>query len=128
MIWVRRAVCAALADRRPAQIHVSWLSGLGQHAAGRLRAVDQAMFWPEAVQQVTGRTIASVRQNTRAGGANPFEARTFGIPDAAKVLVSHLTTYDQNHRPVELSRYAWPTDMIRLTEECSYRARAEPPP
>lgn len=36
----------------------SWLPGLGQHAAGRLRAVDKAMFWPEAVQQVTGRALA----------------------------------------------------------------------
>ena len=121
-VWVRRAVLAALADRRPAQIHVSWLPGLDRHAASRLRAADEAMFWPEAVQQVTGRTIASVRQNTRARGANPFEARTFGIPEAAKVLVSHLTTYDQARRPVEHSRYAWPTDMIRLGEEYAYGA------
>ena len=53
------------------------------------------------MQQVTGRTIASVLQNTRARGANPFEAATFGIPDATTVLVSHLATYDAAHHPIE---------------------------
>jgi DNA-binding GntR family transcriptional regulator len=78
--------------------------------------------WPETVQQVTGRSIASVLQNTRARGANPFEADTFGIPDGTTVFVSHLTTYDAKRRPIEHSRYTWPTDAIRLTD---YYSRSE---
>ena len=87
-----------------------------------------AMSWPEAVQQVTGRTIATVLQNTRARGANPFEAATFAIPDATTVLVSHLTTYDAGHRPVEHSRFAWPTDAVRISAEYSYPAGADVEP
>lgn len=116
-VWVRRAVYAAAADRQPVHIHVSWLPGLGEDAGDALRGLDPGMRWPDAVAQVTGRTIASVLQNTRARGANPFEAATFGIPEATTVLVSHLTTYDAAHQPIEHSRYAWPTDAVRLSEE-----------
>jgi GntR family transcriptional regulator len=120
LVWVRRAVYASVVDRQAIQIHVSWLAGLGGDAGSALRALDPGMSWPEAVQQVTGRTIATVLQNTRARGANPFEAATFGVPDATTVLVSHLTTYDAGHRPVEHSRFAWPTDAVRISAEYSY--------
>jgi DNA-binding GntR family transcriptional regulator len=128
LVWVRRAVYASVVDRQAIQIHVSWLAGLGDDAGSALRALDPAMSWPEAVQQVTGRTIATVLQNTRARGANPFEAATFAIPDATTVLVSHLTTYDAGHRPVEHSRFAWPTDAVRISDEYSYPAGADVEP
>ena len=120
LVWVRRAVYASVVDHQAIQIHVSWLAGLGEDAGAALRTLDPDMSWPEAVQHVTGRTIATVLQNTRARGANPFEAATFGIPDATTVLVSHLTTYDGGHRPVEHSRFAWPTDAVRISAEYSY--------
>jgi DNA-binding GntR family transcriptional regulator len=119
-VWVRRAVYTAAADRQPVQIHVSWLPGLGEDAAAALRDLDPAVPWPAAVQQVTGRVIATVLQNTRARGANPFEAAIFGIPDATTVLVSHLTTYDACRRPIEHSRFAWPTDAVRLSDSYPY--------
>ena len=71
-------------------------------------------------QQVTGRRIATVLQNTRARGANPFEADVFGIPDGTKVFVTHLTTYDAKRRPIEHSRYTWPTDAVRMSDYYSY--------
>ena len=119
---------ASVVDRQAIQIHVSWLAGLGDDAGAALRTLDPGMPWPEAVQQVTGRTIATVLQNTRARGANPFEAATFGIPDATTVLVSHLTTYDAGHRPIEHSRFAWPTDAVRISAEYSYPAGADVEP
>ena len=122
-VWVRRAVYTAAADRQPVQIHVSWLPGLGEDAAAALREIDAGISWPSAVQKVTGRTIATVQQNTRARGANPFEAATFGIPDATTVLVSHLTTYDARRRPIEHSRFAWPTDAVRLSDSYNYPGR-----
>ena len=128
LVWVRRAVYASVVDRQAIQIHVSWLAGLGDDAGAALRTLDPGMPWPEAVQQVTGRTIATVLQNTRARGANPFEAATFAIPDATTVLVSHLTTYDAGHRPVEHSRFAWPTDAVRISAEYSYPAGADVEP
>ncbi|HUY48550.1 MAG TPA: GntR family transcriptional regulator [Streptosporangiaceae bacterium] len=123
-VWVRRALYIAAADRQPIQIHVSWLTGLRDGTATALRDLDPGTSWPDAVQQVTGHTIAAVLQNTRARGANPFEARFFGIPDATTVLVSHLTTYDAGHHPIEHSRFAWPTDAVRISEEYSYPAGA----
>jgi GntR family transcriptional regulator len=128
LVWVRRAVYGSVVDRQAVQIHVSWLPGLGDDAGAALRALDPAMAWPQAVQQVTGRTIATVLQNTRARGANPFEAATFAIPDATTVLVSHLTTYDAGHHPVEHSRFAWPTDAVRISAEYSYPAGADVEP
>jgi DNA-binding GntR family transcriptional regulator len=119
-VWVRRAVHAAAADRQPVQIHVSWLTGLGQDAGEALRGLGPAIPWPEAVQQVTGRAIATVLQNTRARGANPFEAGMFGIPGGTAVFVSHLTTYDAGRRPIDHSRFAWPTDAARMSDEYSY--------
>jgi GntR family transcriptional regulator len=127
-VWVRRAVYASVVDRQAVQIHVSWLAGLGDDAGAALRALDPGMAWPEAVQQITGRTITAVVQNTRARGANPFEAATFGIPDATTVLVSHLTTYDAGHRPVEHSRFAWPTDAVRISAEYNYPAGSDVEP
>ncbi len=121
-VWVRRAVCVAAADRQPIQIHVSWLTGLPDNAERMLRGIDPATPWPEVVRQVTSRTVATVLQNTRARGANPFEADTFGIPDSTTVFVSHLTTYDARRRPIEHSRYTWPTDAVRMTEYYSYSA------
>jgi GntR family transcriptional regulator len=122
-VWVRRAVFAATADRQPIHIHVSWLPGLGDEAEKTLLAAEPHTPWPEAVQQITGRTIATVLQNTRARGANPFEADTFGIPGGSTILVTHLTTYDAKRRPIEHSRYAWPTDAIRLSDYYSYSQR-----
>ena len=127
-VWVRRAVYGSVVDRQAIQIHVSWLAGLGDDAGAALRALDPGLSWPEAVQQVTGRTIATVLQNTRARGANPFEAATFAVPDATTVLVSHLTTYDAGHRPIEHSRFAWPTDAVRISAEYSYPAGADVEP
>ena len=128
LVWVRRAVYASVVDRQAVQIHVSWLAGLGDDAGAALRTLDPGMVWPEAVQQISGRTIATVLQNTRARGANPFEAATFAIPDATTVLVSHLTTYDAGHRPVEHSRFAWPTDAVRISAEYNYPAGADDEP
>jgi DNA-binding GntR family transcriptional regulator len=123
-VWVRRAVYTATADRQPIQIHVSWLPGLGGEAGAALRAIAPDISWPEAIQQVTGRAIASVLQNTRARGANPFEADTFGIPGGTTVFVSHLTTYDAADRPIEHSRFAWPTDAVRMSDHYGYTAEA----
>jgi DNA-binding GntR family transcriptional regulator len=120
MVWVRRAVYLAAADQQPIQIHVSWLPGLTGKAVKQLRGLDPGVMWPEAVQQVTGRAIASVLQNTRARGANPFEAATFGIPDATTIFVSHLTTYDAGHSPIEHSRFAWPKDAVRMSDDYRY--------
>jgi GntR family transcriptional regulator len=122
--WVRRAVHVAVVDRQPVQIHVSWLPGLGHDSGQALRSLDPGLTWPQAVEQVTGREITSVRQNTRARGANPFEAATFGIPDGTPVFVSHLTTYDAGHEPIEHSRYAWPRDAVRMSEEYPYTPHA----
>jgi DNA-binding GntR family transcriptional regulator len=119
-VWVRRTIHIAVADGQPIQIHVSWLPGLGGDAGTVLRAPGAGVPWPQVVQQVTGRTIATVRQNTRARGANPFEAATFGIPDATAIFVSHLTTYDARGRPIEHSRFAWPTDAVRMSDEYSW--------
>ncbi|HEV2371683.1 MAG TPA: UTRA domain-containing protein, partial [Streptosporangiaceae bacterium] len=124
-VWVRRGVYVAAADRQPIQIHVSWLPGLGEKAEETIRGLDPALPWPEAVQQVTGRAITSVLQNTRARGANPFEASTFGIPDATTVFVSHLTTYDEANHPIEHSRFAWPAEAVRMSHDYSYASRAD---
>ena len=123
-VWVRRAVYTATADRQPIQIHISWLPGLGAGAEAALRGIPGDTVWPEAVQRVTGRAIASVLQNTRARGANPFEAGTFGIPGGTTVFVSHLTTYDAADRPIEHSRFAWPTDAVRMSDHYGYTAQA----
>ena len=120
MVWVRRTVFVAADDRQPAQIHVSWLTDLGADAEAALREAEPGTPWPEAVQQVTGRRIATVLQNTRARGANPFEADVFGIPVGTKVFVTHLTTYDAKRRPIEHSRYTWPTDAVRMSDYYSY--------
>jgi GntR family transcriptional regulator len=119
-VWVRRAIYRAAIDRQPIQIQVSWFPGLGAEAEGTLRGLDPGIRWPTAVEQVTGRTISSVLQNTRARGANPFEAATFAVPDGTVIFVSHLTTYDAGRHPIEHSRFAWPRDAVRLTDEYSY--------
>lgn len=121
LVWVRRAVFTATADRQPAQIQVSWLPRLIPGGEDKLRGIGPELPWPQAVQEITGRTIATVRQKTRARGANPFEAETFRIPDGAQVLVSHLTTLDPADQPIEHSRFAWPHDAVRLTEDYSVR-------
>lgn len=123
-VWVRRAVYIATADRQPIHIHVSWLPGLGPGAGEALRGLPPDTPWPEAVQRVTGRAITSVLQNTRARGANPFEASTFSIPGGTTVFVSHLTTYDAAGRPVEHSRYCWPTDAVRMSDHYGYAPEA----
>ncbi len=120
LVWVRRAVLIAADDRQPIQIHVSWLAGLTDAAEGALRDADPSIPWPQAVQQITGRTIATVLQHTRARRANPFEAEAFGIPDATIAFVAHLTTYDAQRRPIEHSRYTWPTDTIRISDYYAY--------
>jgi len=127
-VWVRRAVYVAAADRQPVQVHVSWLADLGEDAGAALRDLDTGIWWPDAIQQVTGRAIATVRQNTRARGANPFEADTFGIPGGTAVFVSHLTTYDAAQRPIEHSRFAWPTDAVRMSDDYTYPAAARHAP
>jgi DNA-binding GntR family transcriptional regulator len=119
-VWVRRAVYIAADDRQPIQIHVSWITGLAAEAESALRGIDPRVPWPVAVQQVAGRTIATVLQHTRARRANPFEADTFGIPDATIVFVVHATTYDAERRPIDHSRYTWPTDATRISDYYTY--------
>src|SRR5712692_5892897 len=64
LVWVRRAVLIAADDRQPIQIHVSWITGLTDAAEAAILNADQNIPWPEAVQQLSGRTIASVLQHT----------------------------------------------------------------
>jgi len=122
LVWVRRAIHSAPADPEPVQIHHSWLTGLDDNAATALSTHDPAVPWPGAVQHVTGRTITTVQQHTQARHASPFEATTFGIRDGANVLVSHLTTYDHAHQPIEHSRFAWPADAVQISTEYNYPA------
>ena len=119
-IWVRRAIYTAPEDGQPLQIHVSWITALSGSAEGAIREIDPRTSWPEAIEQITGRQVASVQQNTRARRANPFEADVFGIPDATIVFVSHLTTYDTERRPIDHSRYTWPIDAVRISDFYSY--------
>ena len=74
------------------------------------------------MQEITGRTITSVVQHTRARRSNPFESEAFGIPDATTVCVAHLTTYDTQRRPIDHSRYTWPTDAVRISDYYTYAA------
>jgi DNA-binding GntR family transcriptional regulator len=112
---------ARTSSESPIQIHVSWITGLTGAAENTIRGIDPHAPWPEAVQEITGRTtITTVQQNTRARRANPFEATTFGIPDATIVFVARLTTYDAHHHPIEHSRYAWPTDTVRISDYYTY--------
>jgi DNA-binding GntR family transcriptional regulator len=125
-VWVRRAVYRAVDDRQPVQIHVSWLLELSDQAEAMIRGADPRGFWPDAVQAITGRSIATVRQLSRTRRANPFEADAFGIPDGTPVFVAHLTTYDQGQRPIEHSRYTWPTDAVRVSECYPYPGGSAP--
>jgi GntR family transcriptional regulator len=120
-VWVRRAVYIAAADRQPMQIHVSWIPGLPADAEETLRGVGDDMSWPDAVQELTGRAVATVLQHTRARGANPWEADALGIPDKTILLVTHATLYDPQRRPIEHSRYTWPTDAVRISDYYTYR-------
>lgn len=115
-LWVRRTTYLAVDDRQPIQIQVSWLPDLPDQAETVIRSVDPEAFWPEAVQEIIGRRIATVRQLSRTRRANPFEADAFGIPDSTKVFVADLTTYDPAQRPIEHSRYTWPVDAVRVSE------------
>ena len=119
-VWVRRAVFAAAEDRQPIQIHVSWVTGLTDAAEDVIRGIDPRTPWPQAVGEITGRPVAAVHQSTRARRANPFEAETFGLPEATVVFVAHLTTYDAQERPIEHSRYTWPIDAVRISDHYSY--------
>jgi DNA-binding GntR family transcriptional regulator len=110
------------------QIHVSWLPRLGDGAGELLRETGPDVAWPEAVRKVTGREPVSVLQNVRARGANPFQAEVFGIPDATKVFVAHLTLYDDGRHPIEHSRYAWPVEAIRLSDYYTCAIPASPGP
>ena len=121
-VWVRRAIYIAAIDRQPIQIHVSWLPGLPDTAGSALRDVGAGTPWPETVQQITGRTVTSVLQRTRARRANPFEASAFGIPDPTTVFVAHATTYDPHDHPIEHSRYTWPTDAVRISDYYTHAA------
>jgi DNA-binding GntR family transcriptional regulator len=120
VVWVRRAVSIAADDREPIQIHVSWITGLTAEAEGAIRDIDPSDPWPNSVQRITHRAIKTVLQHTRARSANPFEAATFGLPDASIVLVAHLTTYGARKRPIEHSRYTWPIDAVRVSDYYGY--------
>lgn len=119
-VWVWRAVYRAAGDSQAVQIHVSWITGLPDTAGDLIRGADPDAPWPEAVREITGREVVTVRQHVRARRANGFEADAFGIPDGTIVLVAHLTTYDAQRRPVEHSRYTWPTDAVRVSDYYSY--------
>lgn len=121
-VWVRRSVYRAVADLQPVQMHVSWITGLGSGAGPAIRDADPAVPWPDVVQAITGRPVVAVSQHVRARRSNPFEADVFGIPDGTTVLVAHLTTYDAGRRPIEHSRYTWPTDAVRVSDYYSYPA------
>src|SRR5712691_4307396 len=125
-VWVRRAVYRAADDLQPVQIHVSWLPDLPEAAEDAIRGVAPDSFWPEAVQQITGRRIATVRQLTRARRGNPFEAEAFGLADGTIVYVTHLTTYDHKRQPIEHSRYTWPADAVRASDYYSYAVASSP--
>jgi GntR family transcriptional regulator len=124
-VWVRRAVYIATDDRQAIQIHVSWLPGITDAAADVLREADQQVSWPQAVEATTGRTISTIRQLTRARNANPFEADAFGIPDGTTVLVAHATTYDAQSHPIEHSRYTWPRDAVRISDDYAYTSATD---
>lgn len=118
-MYVRRTVWAAAGDGQPIQIHVSWITslpGTAEDAEKAIRAADPAAAWPETVQQLTGRSITTIVQHTRARRANPFETAALGLPDAAVVVVAHLTTYDEQRRPIDHSRWTWPTDAVRISD------------
>lgn len=121
-VWVRRAVYRATDDHQPIQIHVSWLPDLDGQAEQNIRAADPLAPWPQSIQQITGRPVATIRQLTRARRANPFEADVFALPDGTAVFVAHLTTYDAHHRPIEHSRYTWPRDAVRVSDYYAYSA------
>lgn len=118
--WVWRAVWAAASDKKPACIHVSWLPGLTGEAGESVRGISPDLPWPEAVRQITGHPPDTVRQSTRARGANPFEAETFEIAQGTTIFVTHATIYDAAHQPIEHSRYAWPTEMVRMSDYYRY--------
>ena len=122
LVWVRRAIHSAPADPEPVQIHHSWLTGLGDDAATALAAHDPALPWPGSSAASHRPHHHTVQQHTQARAASPFEASTFGIRDGAAVLVSHLTTYDGAHRPIEHSRFAWPADAVQISTQYSYPA------
>jgi GntR family transcriptional regulator len=121
-VWVRRAIYRAPEDHQPIQIQVSWIGGLTGHCEGAIRGLDPHIPWPEAVQQITGRAVTSVLQNSRARRADSFEAQVLGIPEATVVFVSHLTTYDPQRRPIDHSRYTWPIDAVRISEHYTHPA------
>lgn len=121
LVWVRRAVYRAVDDLQPIQIHVSWITGLDDAAATAIHQSDPAIPWPAAVEALTGRTVVAVSQHVRARRANPFEADAFGIPDGTTVFVAHLTTYDAERRPVDHSRFTWPTDAVKVSDHYAYR-------
>jgi len=121
-VWVWRAIYRAVGDQQAVQIHVSWIAGLPDTAGETIRSADPGIPWPETVQEITGRKVATVRQHVRARRANGFEADAFGIPDGTTVFVAHLTTYDAQRRPIEHSRYSWPTDAVRVSDYYSYVA------
>ena len=127
LVWVRRAVWAATADRQPVQVHVSWITGLPASSGGdSIRDCDPALPWPQAVQQLTGRAITAVVQHTRARRANPFETAALGLAEGSMVAVAHLTTYDASQHPIEHSRWAWPVDAVRISDYYSYPATRTP--
>lgn len=121
LVWVRRAVYRAVEDWQIVQIHVSWITGLGDRAEATIRRASLATPWPREVRRITGKPITSISQHVRARRANPFEADAFGIPDGTIVVVAHLTTYDAQARPVEHSRYTWPTDAVRISEHYAWQ-------
>lgn len=125
-VWVRRAVYIAVADRQAIQIHISWLPGLTDTAGNTLRDADPAAPWPETIRYVTGRTVTSVLQHTRARRADPREAETFHLPATATVFVAHATTYDPRRHPIEHSRYTWPSDAVHISDYYTHAPTASP--
>jgi DNA-binding GntR family transcriptional regulator len=119
-VWVRRAIYTAPEDHQPLQLHLSWITGLSSRIEDAIRDLRPDTSWPEAVQQLTGRRISTVQQNTHARRANPLEADVFNIPDATIVFVSHLTTYDPQRRPIEHSRYTWLTEAVGISDHYTY--------
>jgi GntR family transcriptional regulator len=115
-VWVRRAIFRSPEDHQPIQIHISWIGGLEGDCEDSIRQLNPDISWPEAVQEITGRGVTSVLQNSRARRADPSEAEVLGIPEATFVFVSHLTTYDLDRHPIEHSRYTWPIDAINISE------------
>jgi len=121
-VWVWRAVYIAVGDRQPIQIHVSWLTGLPDAAEDALRYADpRHRMDPRRCRRSLAAQSPTVLQHTPRASREPVRVGGLGIPDATIVFVAHATTLPTaQRRPIEHSRYTWPTDAVRISDYYSY--------